>query len=340
MLTSYRSVVVVSEDEAAKPGYIYGILNSTDWNHRTERIDESTVIADRIYDVLGKLPRALGVSSKVTLRSSVTIPRNDINKTMIALVSRDSRTGAYYSHTHEEFTWGQNPNGIAGYSAKNKEQVLIPDIKKKLGKYTDYWVKPSTSVAGGIVALPLLHKFSDRHTSDETCIAVLTTLSKKRNLIKTSHLGCLQEIADEIKMILLESTILPTSQENVQGRLDQLFAKINNSAMGKENLPSISNDSEGNNSLKDIIKGFLDRVLPGKKPAKAEAVLTSFLESGSEGVPMEELREHFKETADPERSATSFIAKLNKNYLKDHDLRIEGETIYRITKTSNPDDQE
>jgi hypothetical protein len=334
MLTSHRSVVVVNEDDAAKPGYIYGIVNSTDWSHRTERIDESTAIADRIYDVLGKLPRVLGVSSKVTLRSSVTIPRYDINRTMIALVSRHSRTGPFYSHTHEEFTWGEKPNGIAGYCAKHRELVLIPDIKRDLGKYEGCWVKPSTSVAGGIVAIPLLNKFNDRQTNYETCIAVLTALSKKRNLINKSHLHCLREIADEIKAILLESTILPKSQDNTQGLLDQLFSMINNSAMGKEN-------SEGSDpSLEDVITSFGDRDLPGKKPVKAEEILKSFLESGAEGISMENLREHFNETADPERSATSFIAKLNKNYLKEHGLRIEGETIYRITKISNPDESE
>src|SRR5690349_6936377 len=108
MLVNDQTVVItVTESDAATPGFVYGretSQNFTDWEQRREQLHVSTVIADRVYNLLGNLRDILGVAENAVLRSAVTIPRYNAAKTMTAFVSRDSRTGSFYSNTHMDFT--------------------------------------------------------------------------------------------------------------------------------------------------------------------------------------------------------------------------------------------
>jgi hypothetical protein len=342
MLSNGKPAVEIVEDIASKPGFIFWTetaptsvaiskLNSVGWEQRSNKLRESMEIAERVYDLLGSLPDVLNVSQKETLRSSITIPWHDPNKSMVALVSRDSKTGLFYSHTHANFTWGDKPNGIAGYCAKYREYVLIPDLKKRPKRYRDYWVQSSTSVAGGIVALPLLNEFPDRKTGRPDCIAVLTVSSKKRRLINKNHLPYLEHVANEIKSILLQSTILPTPQEDAQELVDQLFPRSYHSDTMRERSTSNS-ESPADKILVDVITDLHAASRRGKKPMKAAQLLKRFKEAGDKGITMEELYPYFEDNPDKERSIVSFIGNLNTRYLSEQGLHIEGTIVYRVTK--------
>jgi len=300
-------------------------INWIEWNDRNPYIlPEIMEVARQTDQILEKLPLILGASKEIRLRSSITIPLP--NGRMVALVSRDSKTGPFYSHSHDKFRWRERPVGIAGLCATTNQTILIPDLEKIPKGYKQSWIPSSSSPkVGGIVGLPLLKEVGN-------CRAVLTVSSKQRRFINEIHLGWLeQEIACRIESVLLNSRILP--KPGAENLVDQLFYPRYDNAMGRENLKPGSEKSKGTNQVIDsLISELQDDARLGRKPVKAEDILRRFKDAGDKGISMGELSSFFEGESGAERNVTAFIAKLNSRYLNGHDLHIEGTTIYRIIK--------
>lgn len=333
------------ENKIAEPGVLYGLVapnfivpksatSSAEPNDRDDYyfVREIMRTAQQADQILAELPTRLNAARRIVLRSSITIALPD--HTMVALASRDSKTGSFYSHSHDKFKWGSNPRGIAGISSTYRKEIFIPDLKNISPSYKQAYIISSSSKLGGIVALPLL-KETQNSRSELKSPAVLTVSSEQRGFFTELHRTCLTEVSWDIESVLLNNIrILPDSY--IQNPVERRTPTSYDSNMGKETIPSRSSGfSENNEILNDLISRVEGSNRRGKKPVKLEEVLKKFREAGIEGVSMEDLAECFKDSGDPERSVTSFISKLNNRHLNEHGLQIEGRTVYYITSKSD-----
>jgi len=302
-------------------------LDIDEWHTKAYIYLQVVELAQKLYECLEPLPLDLGIPESAGLRSSITIPL--IDGSMATFVSRDSRTGYFFSETFSQFQWGKNPKSIAGICATKKEPILIPDLDDETHPLRSYWIPSAPfNEDGGVLAVPMVAVLRHGNHVQKDCVAVLSITVTERGILNDTHLSIMTKFAQEITPILIQSTILHSTEELKQKVLERLFSK--SSLQDELSKDSRYRDGTPKRILAELISSLRAGTYPGRKATKAIALLRVFQVFGDGGIALPNLFHFFEGTANKARRVASEIANINNRYLKDRGIQIYGTTVYRV----------